>query len=71
MTTETIKLPTKVIDSDWKDDIDYEPYENEKTYISPNEVSKKTINRIKQSSIKLSINGLWSWKGGEDKRAVA
>lgn len=71
MTTETIKLPTKVIDSDWKDDIDYEPYENEKTYISPEEVPKETINKIKQSSIKLSINGLWSWKGGENKRAAA
>jgi len=31
---ETIKLPTEVIDSDWKDDIavDYEPFENESKY---------------------------------------
>ena len=28
--TQTIDLPTKVIDSDWKDDIDYEPYEEKK-----------------------------------------
>lgn len=48
-TAETIKLPNKVIDSDWKDDIDYEPYEDEKTYISPSEVPKETIKRIKNS----------------------
>ena len=36
MTTQTIKLPTKVIDSDWKDDIDYQPFEDEGTYKSKN-----------------------------------
>lgn len=71
MTTQTIKLPTKVIDSDWKDDIDYEPFEDEKSYISPSDVKKETINRIKQSSIKLSIRGLWDWKGEEDKKIAA
>ena len=33
MKTETINLPNQVIDSDWKDDIDYEAYQDEKTYI--------------------------------------
>ena len=71
MTTQTIKLPTKVIDSDWRDDIDYEPFADEKTYISPSDVKKETIDKIKRSSIKLSINGLWNWKGEEDKKVAA
>ena len=66
MTTQTIKLPTKVIDSDWKDDID-----DEGTYISPSDVTKETIAKIKKSSIKLSIDGLWNWKGGKDKEVAA
>ena len=74
MTTQTIKLPTKVIDSDWRDDVagmDYEPFTDEKTYVSPSDVTKETIAKIKQSSIKLSINGLWDWKGGKDKKVAA
>jgi len=67
--TEPIKLPTDVVDSDWRDDIDYQPYEDEKTYISPSEVTKETISKIKNSPIKLSIDGLWKWK--EDKKKVA
>ena len=61
MTTQTIKLPTKVIDSDWKDDIDYEPYEDEKTYISPKNVKKTTITKIKNSPIKLTIRNMVDW----------
>ena len=61
MTTQTIKLPTKVIDSDWKDDIDYEPYEDEKTYISPKSVKKTTIAKIKSSPIKLAIRNMVDW----------
>ena len=47
---ETIKLPTQVVNSDWKDDIDvgYATYKDEKEYISPSEVSKESIARIKQ-----------------------
>ena len=71
MTTQAIKLPNKVIDSDWKDDIDYQPYSDEKTYVSPGDVTKETINRIKQSSIKLSMSGLWNWKGEKDKKVTA
>ena len=47
---EKIQLPNQVIDSDWKDDIDYEPYGNEKQemeYIAPSEVSKESIEKIK------------------------
>ena len=59
--TETIKLPNNVVDSEWKDDIDYEPYEDEKTYISPDNVKKETITKIKRSPIKLSIRNLVDW----------
>jgi len=49
--TETIKLPTKVINSDWKDDtVDYETYgtpKQEMEYISPDTISKESIERIK------------------------
>jgi hypothetical protein len=46
---ETFKIPTQVVDSDWKDDIDvdYAIYGNEKEYISPNNVSKESIQKIK------------------------
>ncbi|MBR3052075.1 hypothetical protein IKG60_00445 [Candidatus Saccharibacteria bacterium] len=60
--TQTIKLPNRVIDSSWKDDIDYEPYEDEKTYISPKKVSKATLTKIKNSPIKLAIGSMVDWK---------
>lgn len=59
--TQTLNIPTKVIDSDWKDDIDYEPYTDEKTYVSPAQVRKETIKKIKHSPIKLSIRNLVNW----------
>ena len=49
--TETLNLPKKVINSDWKDDIDYETYGDEKTYISPDEVSRESINKIKSRKL--------------------
>lgn len=61
MKAQTINLPNKVIKSDWKDDIDYEPYEDEKTYISPESIKKETITRIKNSSIKLTIRNMVDW----------
>lgn len=60
--TQTIKLPTKVVNSDWKDDIDYQPYEDEKTYISPQDIKRETIAKIKRSPIKLSIRNLVDWE---------
>lgn len=59
--TQTIKLPEDVVDSDWQDDISYEPYEDEKTYISPQRIKKETIAKIKKSPIKLSIRNLVDW----------
>lgn len=60
--TETIELPTKVVKSNGKDDIDYEPYKDEKTYISPDKVKRETIDRIKGSPIRLTIEGMFALK---------
>ena len=52
--TEALKLPTKVIESDWKD-IDYETYgsnKQEREYISPIKVSKESIEKIKARNLK-------------------
>ena len=51
---ETLKLPNQVINSRWDDDVDvdYAIYGGSKTgereYISPSEVSKESIDKIKQ-----------------------
>ena len=68
--TEDIKLPTKVVDSEWKDDIDYEPYEDEGTYVSPGSIKKETIAKIKRSPIKLSIRNLVDWSKVDQKLAA-
>ena len=47
---EKLQLPNKVIDSDWKDGIDYETYGNDKQemeYVSPEKVSEVSIKKIK------------------------
>ena len=59
--TQALKIPTKVVNSDWKDDIDYEAYTDEKTYVSPESIKKETINKIKKSPVKLAINNLLDW----------
>ena len=54
---EKLKIPNKVVDSDWEDDIDvdYAIYgdneKNEATYVSPAEVSKESIKKIKAQKI--------------------
>ena len=51
---EAINLPNNVVNADWKDDIDYESYgtnKQEMEYISPDKVSKESINRIKSRKI--------------------
>ena len=57
-TIQKINLPKTVVDSDWKDDIDYEPFAEEKTYISPDKIDKQTIAKIKKSPIKLAIRNM-------------
>ena len=59
--TQTLKIPKKVINSEWKDDIDYQPYEDERTYISPESIKKETLNKIKKSPVKLAINKILDW----------
>ena len=59
---EALEIPNQVIDSDWKDDIDYEPYTDEKEYISPESVNKETIAKIKKSPVKLAIHDMVNWK---------
>lgn len=50
--TEQLKIPNQVINSDWRDDVDldYETYgtnKQEREYISPAEISKVSIEKIK------------------------
>ena len=70
MTTQTITLPNQVIDSEWRDDIDYETYEDEKTYISPKSVNQETISKIKKSPVKLAIRNMVNWDKIIDKAAA-
>lgn len=63
---EKLEIPNDVIDSDWKDDIDYVAFEEERTYVSPKEVKNATIKRIKDSPIKLAIRGMVDWQKIED-----
>ena len=58
--TEALKLPTKVIESDWKDDIDFEPFENEAKYVSPTKVEKATAEQAKNRNIKIGRIALFS-----------
>lgn len=49
---EKLKIPNQVIDSDWKDDVDvdyaiYGSESKERSYVSPEEVSRDSIKRIK------------------------
>lgn len=58
--TETIKLPTKVINADWKDDVDYQPYANEAEYIQPQKVETATAEQAKRRNIKIGRVALFS-----------
>ena len=59
---DEISLPKKVINSEWRDDVDYQEYKDEGEYISPSEIKKTTIEKIKKSPIKLAIKNLVDWK---------
>ena len=56
--TEALKIPREVVDADWKDDVpglDYEPYgsnKEEMEYVSPESVSKESIEKIKSIDLK-------------------
>lgn len=63
---EELNLPTKVINSEWQDDIDvdYAIYgDNEKTereYISPEGISKNSIEKIKARKLGHSALNLFT-----------
>ena len=61
MKNQAIKSSNESIESEWNDDIDFEPYQNEKTYIPPESIDKETIAKIKQSSIGVAIKNMVDW----------
>ena len=84
--TQTLNIPTEVVDSDWRDDIDkdyatqedvnqdFEIYgDNEKQegeYISPKKVSKESLSQIKNFQVKLAFSGLKKLRAKELKAAA-
>ena len=79
ISTYNIPGDGEVIDSDWKDDVpreedikvDYAIYgdneEKEGEYISPDSVSKESINRIKGRQVRLAISGLGRFRKKEQR----
>lgn len=52
---ETLKLPTEVVDLDWKSIGDYETFgtpKEEREYISPKEISDESIEKIKSIDLR-------------------
>ncbi len=68
---QTLNIPNKVIDSEWKDDIDvdYAIYggdeKEEEEYISPKKVSKESLKQIKSFQVKLAFSGLKKFRNQE------
>ena len=52
---EALKIPNQVIDADWRNDVgDYETYgteTEEMEYVSPDEVDKESIEKIKARNL--------------------
>ena len=57
---EKLKTPAEVIDSDWRDDVDYEAYADEANYIQPKTVEKATVEEAKKHNIKIGHVALFS-----------
>ena len=71
---KTLNIPSEVIDSEWRDDIDtdyatredadqnFEIYgdseKKEGEYVSPSKVSKETLSQIKNFQVKIDFNKL-------------
>jgi len=64
---EKLSLPSQVVDSDWKDDIDFEPYKDEADYIQPDKVEGKTAAQAKKRNIKIGHVALFT----KDEKIVA
>lgn len=60
--TEALKLPTKVIDSEWRDDIGFESYDNEAEYkyVPPATVEKITAKQAKSRDVRIGRVALFS-----------
>lgn len=73
----TLSIPSEVVDSDWKDDIDvdYAIYGDseakEGDYVSPKSVSKESINQIKDFQVKLAFGGLKKLREHEQSELAA
>ena len=73
---QTLTIPNEVVDSDWKDDVDveYAIYGNnekqEGEYISPQNVSKESLNKIKNMQVKLAFSGLKKFREKEFQAAA-
>jgi hypothetical protein len=52
---EVLKIPSQVVDADWRNDVgDYETYgteTEEMEYVSPDEVNKESIEKIKARNL--------------------
>lgn len=60
---EALKIPNQVVDSDWKDDIDFETFQNESSYenkteapadaelIDKNKIKHESAARIKKQKV--------------------
>ena len=52
---EALKIPSQVVDADWRNDVgDYETYgteTEEMEYVSPDEVNKESIEKIKARNL--------------------
>lgn len=64
---EKLSLPSQVVNSDWKDDIDFEPYKDEADYIQPDKVEGKTAVQAKKRNIKIGHVALFT----KDEKIVA
>ncbi len=65
--TEKLKLPPNVVNSSWRDDIDYAPYEDEMNYIPPENVENATAEQAKRRNIKIGRVALF----GENEKLAA
>ena len=75
--SKTLNIPSEVVDSEWKDDIDvdYAIYgdneEQEGEYISPKHVSRESIKQIKDFQVRLAWNGLNKFRKREQRKLAA
>ena len=74
LNTQTLNIPEKVIDSEWKDDIDvdYAIYGGDETKdgedISPKKTSQESLNKIKDLQVKLAWSGLKQFRKQEQAK---